>query len=188
MVLAQLLLKHSKKSGAPLRLTVDKDESGDSDGEATYTHKYRKVSIRIWQDIDKTHLLWHELVQQVTCLEHLALCLEMYEAVLENYMRKKLQKQKVEKLKAMKKKEEPRRSLRHERRKKKIEDEHDDDCYFCDDGGELICCETCTTVVHPKCIGLKEIPEEDWFCDNCKKESEGRRMTRSKTLTRRLLK
>ena len=142
--------------------------------------------------MDETLLVWQELVQASACLEHLAMCIGIYETILENYMKKKILKQKIEKEKARKqskKDDELRRSARNERRKKKVEEpEHDDDCFFCDDGGELICCETCPTVVHPKCIGLRGIPDDDWYCDTCKKESEGRRMTRSKTFNRRLIK
>eukprot|EP00358_Blepharisma_japonicum_P004436 CAMPEP_0202950360 /NCGR_PEP_ID=MMETSP1395-20130829/21758_1 /ASSEMBLY_ACC=CAM_ASM_000871 /TAXON_ID=5961 /ORGANISM="Blepharisma japonicum, Strain Stock R1072" /LENGTH=108 /DNA_ID=CAMNT_0049654755 /DNA_START=1968 /DNA_END=2290 /DNA_ORIENTATION=- len=55
---------------------------------------------------------------------------------------------------------------------------HEDNCYFCDDGGKLICCETCPKVVHPKCIGLKKVPKEDWYCDECKYKQQNAPQTR----------
>ena len=33
-------------------------------------------------------------------------------------------------------------------------DQHNDLCHVCSEGGEVMCCDTCTLVFHPKCIGL----------------------------------
>mmetsp|Transcript_36975 Transcript_36975/g.89753 ORF Transcript_36975/g.89753 Transcript_36975/m.89753 type:complete len:2489 (+) Transcript_36975:912-8378(+) len=40
-------------------------------------------------------------------------------------------------------------------------------CSICGLSGDVICCETCPVVMHPKCIGFDEIPEDDWFCPRC---------------------
>lgn len=45
--------------------------------------------------------------------------------------------------------------------------EWDDKCYICTKGGKVMVCETCTHVAHPRCIGLKSVPDDDWFCENC---------------------
>jgi len=45
----------------------------------------------------------------------------------------------------------------------------DDHCYLCEEGGDLICCETCSNSVHIECVGLEKEPDDDWFCDECKK-------------------
>lgn len=41
--------------------------------------------------------------------------------------------------------------------------------YVCHGEGRLLMCDAdvCTRVAHPKCVGLREIPEGDWFCDLC---------------------
>lgn len=40
-------------------------------------------------------------------------------------------------------------------------------CVVCGRSGNLLCCDGCPTVVHADCIGLTNIPEEDWFCQDC---------------------
>ncbi len=40
-------------------------------------------------------------------------------------------------------------------------------CTICGLSGDVLCCDGCSNVVHPKCIGLSTIPEDDWFCDAC---------------------
>ena len=42
-------------------------------------------------------------------------------------------------------------------------------CIVCGFSGNLLCCEGqgCSCVVHPRCISLAEVPEEDWFCEKC---------------------
>lgn len=49
---------------------------------------------------------------------------------------------------------------------------HDELCYFCKNGGELLACEACPRVYHPKCLNPPqvEIPEGDWFCPHCSSE------------------
>lgn len=42
----------------------------------------------------------------------------------------------------------------------------DDVCMKCGQYGDLICCETCSHVIHFYCTGLKREPEQ-WFCENC---------------------
>jgi len=66
------------------------------------------------------------------------------------------------------------------------EDEMEDDdsrwdskCYVCKKPGEVICCETCTSVSHLKCLGLRIIPENDWHCTECMHKMQNKRQTRS---------
>jgi hypothetical protein len=40
-------------------------------------------------------------------------------------------------------------------------------CIVCGLSGDVICCEGCQNVVHTHCIGLPQIPEDDWFCSKC---------------------
>ena len=46
-------------------------------------------------------------------------------------------------------------------------DEHNDVCEICGLGGELLCCDWCILVFHTRCIGLSEIPEGQWYCEEC---------------------
>lgn len=48
-----------------------------------------------------------------------------------------------------------------------LDDENDEFCLICSLGGDLICCETCPATFHTECIGLAEIPGDDWFCPAC---------------------
>jgi hypothetical protein len=47
------------------------------------------------------------------------------------------------------------------------DDGHFEICPKCGLGGDVICCESCPMVSHPKCAGMDEIPDEDWHCDAC---------------------
>lgn len=40
-------------------------------------------------------------------------------------------------------------------------------CVVCGLSGDLLCCDGCSNVVHTDCIALKEIPDDDWFCEEC---------------------
>jgi len=40
-------------------------------------------------------------------------------------------------------------------------------CIICGKIGNLLCCESCPNVVHPECVGLANLPEGDWFCEEC---------------------
>ena len=40
-------------------------------------------------------------------------------------------------------------------------DEHNDLCEVC------VCCDWCILVFHTKCIGLQEVPEGSWYCEEC---------------------
>ncbi|KAL3616178.1 hypothetical protein CASFOL_039568 [Castilleja foliolosa] len=40
-------------------------------------------------------------------------------------------------------------------------------CTVCHCGGELVLCDQCPSSFHIRCLGLKEVPEGDWFCPSC---------------------
>ncbi|KAK9280503.1 hypothetical protein L1049_014195 [Liquidambar formosana] len=40
-------------------------------------------------------------------------------------------------------------------------------CSVCHYGGELILCDQCPSSFHKSCLGLKDVPEGDWFCLSC---------------------
>ncbi|KAL3619142.1 hypothetical protein CASFOL_036712 [Castilleja foliolosa] len=40
-------------------------------------------------------------------------------------------------------------------------------CSVCHDGGELVLCDQCPSSFHTHCLGLKEVPDGDWFCPCC---------------------
>ncbi|PRW60577.1 Fanconi anemia group M isoform X3 [Chlorella sorokiniana] len=51
-------------------------------------------------------------------------------------------------------------------------DSHDDRCAACgSDQGDLLLCDGCPAVYHPRCCGLRGVPSGDWFCPVC---SDGR--------------
>jgi hypothetical protein len=47
------------------------------------------------------------------------------------------------------------------------EDNHYVFCIHCGCAGDLLICDGCPNVSHPKCVGLTEVPEGDWFCKKC---------------------
>jgi hypothetical protein len=176
--LAELLLDHYEKSSTPLRQTIA-DEFSDNSEEAEYEKKFRKVSIRIWQDFGDHNTIWVEQVKSASNTQQLILSIGIYSAVLENYVKKKNESVRNEE------KKKPREDKRKKDGKKHANGvKHEDNCFFCDDGGRLICCEGCTRVVHPECIGFEKVPDEDWFCDSCNKT--GVRVTRSRARLRKL--
>ncbi|CAI5734846.1 unnamed protein product [Hyaloperonospora brassicae] len=56
---------------------------------------------------------------------------------------------------------------------KTSEDQWDVDCSVCGLGGELLCCDGCPRAFHVNCIGLAEIPETEWFCNECNLQTCG---------------
>ena len=47
------------------------------------------------------------------------------------------------------------------------EDMNDDSCHACGEGGKLICCDSCPSAWHLKCVGLKRVPKGVWCCAEC---------------------
>ncbi|PON85456.1 Protein OBERON [Trema orientale] len=45
--------------------------------------------------------------------------------------------------------------------------ENDYICSVCQYGGELMLCDSCPSSFHKICLGLKDIPDGDWFCPSC---------------------
>lgn len=176
--LSELLLEHYEKSNTPLRVSVN-DSFSDSSEEVEYEKKYRKVTIKIWQDFGDHNLIWEQLVQSVISTQQLILAIGLYSGVLEHYIQKKTENMRTEE------KKRPKEDRKRREVKSKVNgSKHEDLCFFCDDGGQLICCEGCTRVVHPECIGFDKVPEDDWYCDTCNKQ--GTRVTRSRTRLRKL--
>uniref|UniRef100_M4BIH2 PHD-type domain-containing protein n=1 Tax=Hyaloperonospora arabidopsidis (strain Emoy2) TaxID=559515 RepID=M4BIH2_HYAAE len=56
---------------------------------------------------------------------------------------------------------------------KSSEDQWDVDCSVCSLGGELLCCDGCPRAFHANCIDLAEIPETEWFCNECNLQTCG---------------
>ncbi|KAL7602180.1 hypothetical protein Lser_V15G26696 [Lactuca serriola] len=40
-------------------------------------------------------------------------------------------------------------------------------CSVCQYGGELVLCDQCPSSFHKSCVGLKEVPDGEWFCPSC---------------------
>uniref|UniRef100_A0A7S1TFG5 Histone-lysine N-methyltransferase n=1 Tax=Compsopogon caeruleus TaxID=31354 RepID=A0A7S1TFG5_9RHOD len=41
-------------------------------------------------------------------------------------------------------------------------------CVACGNGGQLLCCDGCPAVYHPRCVGVSEdATPEQWYCENC---------------------
>ncbi|GMF26195.1 unnamed protein product [Phytophthora lilii] len=53
------------------------------------------------------------------------------------------------------------------------EDQWDVDCSVCGLGGELLCCDGCPRAFHVNCIGLADIPDTEWFCNECNLQTCG---------------
>jgi len=49
------------------------------------------------------------------------------------------------------------------------DDEHMEMCRVCKEGGQLLCCDSCPSAYHLRCIDppLEEIPEHEWTCPRC---------------------
>jgi hypothetical protein len=55
-------------------------------------------------------------------------------------------------------------------------------CVICGLSGDLICCDGCPNVLHSQCISLDEIPEGEWFCEECEIEGRSGQKKSSNTL------
>lgn len=40
-------------------------------------------------------------------------------------------------------------------------------CIVCGLSGDLLCCDGCANVVHQACVALADVPDGDWFCEEC---------------------
>lgn len=45
--------------------------------------------------------------------------------------------------------------------------QNDDICFVCHYDGTLILCDACPYSFHVKCLGLKAVPDGNWFCPSC---------------------
>ncbi|XP_027090268.1 uncharacterized protein LOC113780994 [Coffea eugenioides] len=57
------------------------------------------------------------------------------------------------------------RSEPHEMKGHSLHNDHI--CSVCHYGGELVLCDQCPSSFHTICLGLKEVPDGDWFCPSC---------------------
>ncbi|PKA57397.1 hypothetical protein AXF42_Ash013584 [Apostasia shenzhenica] len=61
------------------------------------------------------------------------------------------------------------KEFQHARLKSNFSDyEADYVCTVCQDGGTLLLCDLCPSAFHPTCIGLEDVPQENWFCPSCR--------------------
>ena len=44
---------------------------------------------------------------------------------------------------------------------------NDDVCAVCGEGGNLVCCDSCPQSFHAACAGLGDVPEDEWYCEDC---------------------
>ncbi|PWA66085.1 Chromodomain-helicase-DNA-binding protein Mi-2 isogeny [Artemisia annua] len=51
--------------------------------------------------------------------------------------------------------------------KDQLENENDYICSVCHYGGELVLCDKCPSSFHISCVGLEEVPDEEWCCPMC---------------------
>ena len=69
------------------------------------------------------------------------------------------------------------RRREHQRIKKTRRSSASNDyCEICNDGGSLILCELCRKAFHIECLDppLEKVPDDLWYCDNCKIRSPAR--------------
>ncbi|KVI03678.1 Agenet-like domain-containing protein [Cynara cardunculus var. scolymus] len=57
--------------------------------------------------------------------------------------------------------------LRIKGNRHEIENDNDYICSICQYGGELVLCDECPSAFHTTCLGLKEVPDGEWFCPSC---------------------
>lgn len=48
-----------------------------------------------------------------------------------------------------------------------IVNDNDYICSVCQYGGKLVLCDECPSSFHTSCVGLKEVPDGEWFCPSC---------------------
>lgn len=61
-------------------------------------------------------------------------------------------------------------------------------CVICGSSGDLLCCDGCPNVVHGDCVELSDLPDGDWYCEECCAEkstgsSEGLDLSEKGSLT-----
>ncbi|KAA8543719.1 hypothetical protein F0562_022104 [Nyssa sinensis] len=55
----------------------------------------------------------------------------------------------------------------HDMKGKQHQHTNDYICSVCHFGGELVLCDQCPSSFHTTCLGLKGVPDGDWFCPSC---------------------
>ncbi|PWA79385.1 Agenet-like domain-containing protein [Artemisia annua] len=58
-------------------------------------------------------------------------------------------------------------NARSKRNQHEVENDSDYICSVCQYGGELMICDQCPSTFHTSCVGLKDIPDGEWFCASC---------------------
>lgn len=190
--LAQLLLDFGIKANTPFKAQVGLLYPADPQNPGDDTH-YRRVNLRIWNDYGESFMQWCNLLANCKASNTLHFCIVLFESVLHNYYLKRPDriveaKKKVEEMSPIRTRRRRFQEIGDHENRKRLRDtefEHDDVCFFCLKYGELMCCETCSRVVHPSCIGFECIPTEDWFCDSCQSKKDAIPQTRSRTRLRK---
>ncbi|KAJ4952174.1 hypothetical protein NE237_029006 [Protea cynaroides] len=59
---------------------------------------------------------------------------------------------------------------RPQKRRRRCDSYHRSDtiCAACHYGGMLILCDSCRSSYHLSCVGIEDVPNEDWFCPSCR--------------------
>ena len=59
------------------------------------------------------------------------------------------------------------RSIATHTRVGKTADDNWDRCSVCFGAGELMCCDGCPQGFHPRCVGMRAVPDGRWLCPSC---------------------
>lgn len=172
--LKDFLVLFAGRASTPYRTTPDKKRCDKPESRAVRPGpvKFRKVGIRIWTDLQTMHQIWTSLAKDSISCSAVALVTIVYCEIINNYCKKTHQSSDDEVDKPSKRRRTESDTERSSSSDQQEEIAHDDECFVCSDGGNLVCCESCPRVAHPKCIGLsvrpmQGVPRGDWYCEEC---------------------
>ena len=170
----EYLVQFASRASTPYRTTPDKKRCDKPESRAVRPGpvKFRKVGIRIWTDLQTMHQIWTSLAKEAVSCSAVAQVTLVYCEIINNYCKKTHQSSDDEVDKPSKRRRIDSDTERSSSSDLPEEISHDDECFVCSDGGNLVCCESCPRVAHPKCIGLtvramQGVPKDDWYCEDC---------------------